>query len=482
MSLPAASRRTRRAVVVAIALIAATCGALPVAQAQPTAAAPASASAGAPQDFNGDGYGDLAVAAPHATVGGKAEAGYVAVLYGSASGLRTTAKKVYTQASAEIPGTPETGDRFGSLLLAADLDGDGYTDLSVQAEGEQWTQGGIARKGNRTILWGGSGGLTSGKVIPARDSGTYQSGGDSVTGDFNGDGHQDLLHVGNVYLGPFGRDGVPASVRSNPEIVDGDLDLLGLVAGDIDGDGVTDLVTMARSYDGDDEGDHGEHLNYLRGGRDGLQPLVVLKDAQGEPLRPGHDVALGDVNGDHRADIVTARGSLRFVPGTANGPATSFAPQSIDQDTPGVPGAEEPEDWFGYDLSVADVNGDGYGDVLAGNPYEDLGTVQRAGAFTVVPGGKNGPTGAGSTLFSQNSANVPGAAEKDDRFGENTAFVDGNGDGKAEPVVAAIAEDSSAGAVWVFRGAATATGSFSFGAGTLGTTASRAWLGAEFPR
>ncbi|MES5821148.1 FG-GAP-like repeat-containing protein [Streptomyces sp. RG80] len=476
MSLPA-SHRNRRAVAVAIALIAATCGTLPTAQAR-TAASPE-----VRQDFNGDGYGDLAVAAPRATVNGKAEAGYVAVLYGSANGLSAAAKKVYTQASAGVPGTVEAGDRFGSHLTAADLDGDGYTDLVVEAEGELWEQDGIARQGNRTVLWGSSAGFTSGKGMPARDSGRYQGGGSlSATGDFNGDGHQDLLYAGLVYLGPFGRDAVPAAVRTNPELVDGDLDLMGLVAGDIDGDGITDLVTMARSFDGDDEGDHGEHLNYLRGSRDGLQPLVVLKDARGERLRPGHAVALGDVNGDHRADLVTARGSISFLYGTADGPARSFASRTIDQDTPGVPGTEEPEDWFGYDLSVGDVNGDGYGDVLAGNPHEDLGTVQRAGAFTVVPGGPDGPTGAGSTLFSQNSASVPGTAEKDDRFGENATFVDGNGDGKAEPVVAALGEDASAGAVWVFRGAATAKGSFSFGAGTLGTVASGARLGSEFPR
>ncbi|MFJ3333099.1 hypothetical protein [Streptomyces sp. NPDC086766] len=43
----------------------------------------------APRDeFDGDGYADLAVAAPWATVGGKKGAGYGAVLYGSASGLR----------------------------------------------------------------------------------------------------------------------------------------------------------------------------------------------------------------------------------------------------------------------------------------------------------------------------------------------------------------------------------------------------------
>ncbi|SDO86389.1 FG-GAP repeat-containing protein [Streptomyces sp. cf386] len=473
----AVPRRTLRTVAVAVAVVAVCAGVLP--------AGPARAATGTlRQDFNGDGYGDLAVAAPDATVNGKAEAGYVAVLYGSANGLRGTAAKVYTQASAGVPGTVEAGDRFGSDLVTADLDGDGYTDLQVSADDERWEQGGIAREGSRTVLWGGQGGFTSGKVRPAVGDGRYQSGAGTVTGDFNGDGHQDLLDNGRVEYGPFGRDGVPAGT-TGVQLVDGDIQLVKVVTGDVDGDGITDVVTLAQSFDDDDEGNHGEHLNFLRGSRDGLRPLVVLRDAQGERISPDHTLAIGDVNGDHRGDIVMGYGRLRFIYGTVNGPADSVAPRTITQDTPGMPGADEPEDVLGLDLAVGDVNGDGYGDVLAGDPFEDLGTVKQAGAFVVVPGGPDGPTGAGGTLLSQSSADVPGTAEKGDRFGERVHLVDGNGDGRAEPVVAAIGEDSYAGGVWVFRSGSagvTAKGSFAFGARTLGTVASGARLGDRFPR
>lgn len=471
------SYRRRRTVAMAVALVAASVGVLPAGHAQ-------AATATVRQDFNGDGYGDLAVAAPKATVNGKATAGYVAVLYGSANGLRATAKKVYTQASAGIAGIVEAGDRFGSGLVAADLDGDGYSDLQVSADGEQWEQGGIARQGSRTVLWGGPGGFTSGKVRPAVGDSPYQSGSSTVTGDFNGDGHEDLLYRGRLEYGPFGRDGVPVGT-TGVQLFDGDIELVKVVAGDVDGDGITDIVSLARSYDADDEGNRGEHLNFLRGSRDGMRPLVVLKDAQGEKIRPGWTLTIGDVNGDRRGDIVMGYGRLQFIYGTANGPANAVAAHTITQDTPGMPGTDETGDVLGYDLAVADVNGDGYGDVLAGDPYEDLGTLKDAGTFVVVPGGPDGPTGAGGRLFTQNSADVPGTAEKGDGFGERVHLVDGNGDGRAEPVVAAVREDSYAGGVWVFRSGSTgvtAKNSFAVGARTLGTVAAGAWLGSSFPR
>lgn len=122
------SSPVRRTVAVAVALAAAlTVPGLSVVHAVPTTVKKPK------QDFNGDGYEDLAVGAPDAQVGGRAKAGYVAVLYGSAQGLGAGTRKVYTQASPGVPGGVEAGDLFGSRLTAADLDGDGYTDAQAGA-------------------------------------------------------------------------------------------------------------------------------------------------------------------------------------------------------------------------------------------------------------------------------------------------------------------------------------------------------------
>ena len=434
------------------------------------------------QDFNGDGYEDLAVAAQFGTVNGKIQAGYVAVLYGSASGLKTSAKKVYSQASPGVPGSPEERDSFGYALKTADLDGDGFTDLLVESHGEKWQYGGSERRTSHTVLWGGASGFVSGKVLPAV-GGDGSQDGEIATGDFNGDGHQDLLRHGQVEFGPFGRDGSPASVQD--AVLGGTGERVNdLAAGDVDGDGATDLVVRVEANEENEEEPSHLYLHYVRGSSEGLQPFTVLKDAQGSPVdHSGATLALGDLDGDGRADLVDGYQSLRISYGTANGPDTT-ATQVIDQDTPGVPGTQEAEDDFGFGLTIGDVDGDGYGDILAGNPTEGVGSVQPTGTFAVVPGGPDGPTGAGTKVFSQNSADVPGTAEKGDVFGGSFDLVDGNGDGRAEPVVGAYGENSGDGAVWVFRSTSagvTAKGSFVFGARALGTVVDGGWLGRVFP-
>ena len=81
--------------------------------------AEAMADAGPETDFNGDGYGDLAVGVPNESINGKANAGSVNVVYGSASGLSATIvlpDQMFTQDSSNVEGTSETGERFGHAL------------------------------------------------------------------------------------------------------------------------------------------------------------------------------------------------------------------------------------------------------------------------------------------------------------------------------------------------------------------------------
>ncbi|WP_256966803.1 FG-GAP repeat protein [Streptomyces caniscabiei] len=138
-ALAAASVATATATTAALALTLA-----PAATAAPRTA-PGAPSAAVTSDFNADGYADLAVGVPDGTVNGKAKAGYVHLLWGGAKGLGRHGGIRVSQSTAEVPGTPEAGDRFGASVLLADLSGDGLAELIVGAPGEDVPAGARTR-------------------------------------------------------------------------------------------------------------------------------------------------------------------------------------------------------------------------------------------------------------------------------------------------------------------------------------------------
>lgn len=494
------SRALGTGVAIAVAVVSAAVAA-PAAQAAPPSsigtvhAAPAAGTA-KKADFNGDGFADTAVAAPSATVGGKAGAGYVGVVYGSKSGVNRASKQVISQNTEGIPDSSESGDAFGSALASADLDGDGYTDLIVGA-GEE--DSGLGKLGTLTVVWGGPTGLSGGAVLAEGDTDTGGIGDRLAVGDFNGDGGQDVVTVaGNqhlrVFSGPFGRDG---SAKSTSAVRDTeDTRYLDIAAGDITGDGITDLVGTVN--DGDEY--DARRVRFLPGTADGFAAATTVEDAKGNRVQGGEHVTTGDVNHDGYADIVVGRpvegddsdvdlplakgGMITYIPGGASGPQGTKA-KAFSQDSAGVPGASEVGDRFGEAVSVGDTNGDGYGDIAVGLPGEALGTKAKAGQVIVLRGSATGPTGTGSAAYNQDTPGVEGAAEAKDAFGAATSLMDADGDGRADLVVGSPGENDNAGSVWVLPGSSagtTGTGSVTFGSGTLGTDPANALLGSSFNR
>ncbi|MFE5136258.1 FG-GAP-like repeat-containing protein [Streptomyces fagopyri] len=464
------SRRFQRsAAAVAAAVVVAVTGATPALSyggAAPAGASAAGAAGSVRADFDGDGYTDFAIGAPGGTVNGKSGAGYFSVVYGMADGPRGVKRQVISQDRYGIPGTSETGDHFGGDLTAADLDGDGFTDLVVGAPGEDI--GSVRDAGRHTVLWGSVGGLIDASVIGEGRSETR-------AGDFDGDGHLDLATADRMRYGPFSRTGVAA--RSGP-LVDLDVRLYAMEAGDVDGDGRTDLVVSSGSWDSDGGTVPPPHLQLFRGTAKGLVagPFIAHPDTVS-----ADSIALGDVNGDGRQDVVFGRstaaggGLVGVVRGTASGLASRAT--LIGQNTAGVPGTGESGDGFGSGVSVGDVNGDGFADVVAGIPGEDLAGRTDGGTFAVLKGSAAGLTGAGAQVFSQNTAGVPGTVENGDRFGSRTTVVG------RYVAVSAPRENSGSGAVWVFptdASGVTATGSVSFGPGTLAAPVPGALLGSAF--
>ncbi|MGQ4388563.1 FG-GAP-like repeat-containing protein [Streptomyces sp. SAS_270] len=431
-------------------------------------------------DFNGDGYGDVAFAAPYAKVDGKGMAGYVAVVYGSSTGLNPAKRTVVSQNTTGVPGTAEVEDSFGRALAVADLNGDGYTDLAVGAPGED--VGTDVDGGSVTVLWGSSGGLKNGTTVKDPAASAHDEWGRGLTaGDFNGDGRADLaVATGSshayVVKGRFTASGTTGGTQkiTLPEQALFGIDAM--KAGDTNGDKKADLVLTYRArLDSDRSGSWSKGVAYL-GTASGPDT------AAGRPLNGGTSIALGDINGDGYDEIALGNvfakeddhsgslgGKVTVIRGSAGGPVNGDAPMAeLTQASEGVPGTDEENDGFGGSVSIADVNGDGYGELAIGVPFEDIGTKEDTGTTVVMAGWSL--TG-GRSPISQDTYGVPGAPESMDYFGSDVLLSDVNKDGHPDFTVAATFEDEGVGAITALLGSSggiTTTGARSFGPGSLG--------------
>jgi hypothetical protein len=421
---------------------------------------------GVPGDFNGDGYKDAVLPAPGADVSGKQGAGAVVVLYGSKSGLSAGNRKTITQNTAGVPGTAETWDAFGAATATADLNRDGYADLIVGSPDEDTSYGANAGSvtvlwGSKSGLTSGTD-LPSpdrysyryGQDIAALSTGgssrTWVSvasyfGAMHFTGPFTRGGgfggvtqDTNTVSVLSVALGDFDRDTWPSPAVIS--IRDGDRtggriyttfpagkelqgDGLIAAAGDLNGDGYADLVTG----DPDEpnkagvDGESGGRILVWYGSATGIAPettpVVITQNTAGVPGASEKEDAFGgaltvaDLNRDGLADIVVGSpyedlgknraGQVTVIPGRASG-ALGAGSYSFSQDTAGVPGAGETDDFFGTTVSVGDVNKDGRPELFVGA----VGENNFTGGVWVLPGGSTRPTATGSKLFTAASVGL----------------------------------------------------------------------------
>ncbi|MEV0034771.1 FG-GAP repeat protein [Streptomyces sp. NPDC050804] len=92
-----------------------------------------------------------------------------------------------------------------------------------------------------------------------------------------------------------------------------------------------------------------------------------------------------------------------------------------------------------------DFNGDGYRDLAIAAAMGKVGTQAAAGYVAVVYGTSKGLDPTRRTIISQDSAGVPGSAEKGDYFGNALAAADLNRDGYSDLAVSAPEEDTAEG-------------------------------------
>jgi hypothetical protein len=292
-------------------------------------------------DVNGDGFADLVVGAPLYDVPGDeepiADAGRVLVYHGTASGPSAVADWTAEgeQAYAHF------GHAVGS---AGNVDDDEYDDLAVGAplyddpevdEGLAFVYHGSAT--GLDLDDGGSGCAAAADWCTASDqSFAYFGYSLGTAGDVDGDGFDDLIvgayRYGNgeagegrayVYHGsPEGLETPPAwTAESNQTWA-----YFGVAvgtAGDVDGDGYSEVIVGAHGYNGD-RTDAGRVFLY-QGTNDGLTTFAVrFMDGTQSYSMFGESVGTaGDVNGDGFSDVVIGAPSY-FGDGADSGRAVVY--------------------------------------------------------------------------------------------------------------------------------------------------------------
>jgi len=470
-------------------------------------------------DINGDGIGDLVIGSPLSDPDGKSNAGVTYVLFGSTEGFDLTlnASSLNGTKGFVINGT-QAGDQSGrSVSNIGDINGDGVDDLAIGApfSGISGDNSGAAYIifgskesnyfSNPIELFGfGSKGLIIKGSNSAHNAGWAVSG----AGDFNGDGIKDLLIgatnydqeesgiQGESYV-IFGKEGGFSStidlsnigLNDGLKIISDDPNNLGYSvsdAGDINNDGIDDLIIGAPYADPDPNGNNSGSSYVIYGRRidsDSENPVTsnIIKvgnfdsstdnftgftgftiNGQGVDQSGFFVSKAGDINGDGIADII-----IGARDGNPNGKEVAGRAYIIF----GKQGD------IGYVFNLSDLNGSNGFTINgieafdnAGWSVSDLGDINDDGIDDIIIGANNANNTSGqsyviygsrssfsstfelSDLNGTNGFIINGIAE-DSNLGHSVSGAgDVNGDGVNDLIISAPFADSDAGAAYVVFG------------------------------
>jgi hypothetical protein len=406
-------------------------------------------------DVDGDGYADVIVGAPYYT-NGQANEGGTWVYHGSSTGLNTSA-------TTHDEGN-QAGARFGtSVGTAGDVNGDGYADVIIgapdytngeSAEGRVWVWHGSSSGMSATYNWRTEGNQTDAHLGMSA----------ATAGDVNGDGYSDVIIGAPGYHNPSTDEGAAFVYHGSPATLSDTADWTKRsnradtyfgwsvgTAGDVNGDGYADIIVGAPLWD---DGQTNEGGAWVYHGSDSgvISAPAWYKASDQADAQYGYSVgAAGDVNGDGYGDVIVGA-ILWNASQTDEGGAWVYHGSSS--------GVTSAPDWYktsgqayaqyGYSVGTAgDVNGDGYADIIVGTPFWDHGQTNEGGAW-VYHGSDSGVISAPAWYKQSDQAYA--------QFGYSVGTAgDVNGDGYSDVIVGApYWEDdvNNEGRAWVYHGSA----------------------------